>query len=232
MTHCRHTMYSRKESTLLVVVVLLLLTGVPGAAKESVPETLIVTAVQGDVTYTRTTETEALQAVYPFLKLEDQDLLTLPAGAQINLLYINRGLGETWQGPKTLQITSGQCYVLEGGEWRKERPHLLKSLLFEPQKALANSALFSLALQTGATTRALPVIREIPENKTATIEKTESILRKEFGEGDATPDLYLLSVLAEHGQYERMGAALQNLLTLYPNNPVLLSWQKWVNSRK
>jgi hypothetical protein len=122
--------------------------------------------------------------------------------------------------------------VLEGGEWRKERPDLLRSLLFEPQKVLAKSALFSLALQAGATARALPVIRDIPENQVANIEKTESILRKEFGEEDATPDLYLLSILAEHGQYEQMGATLQNLLTMYPNNSVLLAWQKWANSRK
>jgi hypothetical protein len=233
MTNYRHTMYLRKGLTLLAVVVLLLLTGAPGTAKkERAPETLIVTAVKGDVTYIRTTETEEPQAVYPFLKLEDQDLLTVPAGARINLLYINRGLGETWQGPKTLQIESSQCYVLEGGEWRKERPDLLRSLLFEPQKVLAKSALFSLAFQAGATARALPVLQEIPETKVASIEKTESILRKEFGEGDATPDLYLLSILAEHGQYERMGATLQNLLTMYPNNSVLLAWQKWVNSRK
>jgi hypothetical protein len=232
MTHYHHTMYSRKELTLLVVAVLLLFTGAPGAAKERAPETLIVTEVRGNVTYVRSAESEEPQPVIPFLTLEDHDLLTLPVGARINLLYINRGLGESWQGPKKLRIESGQCYVLKDGEWRNERPDLLRSLLFEPQKVLAKSALFSLALQAGATARALPVIREIPENKVASIEKTESILRKEFGEGDATPDLYLLSVLAEHGQYKRMGATLRNLLTIYPDNPILLSWQRWIDSRK
>jgi hypothetical protein len=109
---------------------------------------------------------------------------------------------------------------------------LLKSLLFEPQKILAKSALLRLNEQIGPTPRTIPVIREIPKTEAVTIEKTYTVLRKEFGENDATPDLYRLSVLAEYGQYERMLPLLKDLLTIHPNNPILLAWQKWVDSRR
>jgi len=220
-------------SVFIITLIVFIGISLPSEAKEIEPERLIVTGVTGDIIYIRPAESGESHPVTPFLALEDGDILTMAANAQLNVLFINRGIGETWrQGPKVLQVQSGQLLVQEQGEWQRKRPQLLKSLLFEPQKILAKSALLRLNDQTGPTPRTIPVIREIPKTEAVTIEKTYSVLRKEFGENDATPDLYRLSVLAEYGQYDRMLPLLKDLLTIHPDNPILLAWQKWVDSRR
>ena len=159
----------------------------PGYAKEVEEKHVIVTAVKGNVTYVRSSESELPQVVTPFLKLEEGDTLTLPLDSHMNVLFIARGLGETWQGPKSLLFQDGQLLAQIHGIWKREHPQLLKSLLFEPQKILADSTLLRIISQVGGTPRAIPVSREISKNEAATIEKTYSILRKEFGDEDATP---------------------------------------------
>ncbi len=203
----------------------------PGHAKEIGPKHIIVTSVAGDITYVRSSESELPQAVTPFQKLAEGDTITLPLDAHMNVLFIARGLGETWQGPKTLLFQDGHLLAQIHGVWKREHPKLLKSLLFEPQKIMVDSVLLRILSQIGGTTRAIPVSREISKTETATIEKTYGILRKEFGDDDATPELYRLSVLAKYGQYDTMLPLLQNLLNSYPDNPILLGWQTWVESR-
>jgi len=203
----------------------------PAHAKELKPKHIIVTAVSGDVTYVRSSESELPQAVTPFLKLEEGDTLTLPLDSSMSVLFVVRGLGEMWQGPKTLLFQDGHLLAQIHGVWTREHPKLLKSLLFEPQKILTDSTLLRILSQIGGTPRAIPVSREISKTETATIAKTYSILRKEFGDDDATPELYRLSALAKYGQYDAMLPLLQELLSSYPDNPILLGWQTWAESR-
>ena len=200
-------------------------------SKDVGPEQILVTAVTGDVTYVRPSESNEPQAVTLFLKLEEGDQVHLAADASVNVLFIVRGVGGTWQGPKTLLVQGGEILSQVHGTWERDRPKLLKSLLFEPQKVLAESALVRLLGQLAGNTKTFLISREIPDDEAKNIEKTYGILRKGFGEDDATPDLYRLSVLAEYGQYHRMLPLLQDLLNVYRDNPVLLDWQQWVESR-
>ncbi len=202
----------------------------PGHAKEAGPEHVIVTAVTGDVTYVRSSESTNPQAVMPFLKLEEGDRLNLSLDASINVLFIARGLGETWQGPKTLLVQGGELLSQSQGTWARKRPKLLKSLLFEPQKVLDQSALIRFISQPDGTPPPLPT--PLPGFSEPDIQKTYTILRKEFGENDTTPDLYLLSVLFEYGQYDRMLPLFQDLLATHRSNPILLDLKKWIESRK
>ena len=217
--------------TLACIACVFLAYSLPAYAKEAEENHVIVTAVTGNVTYVRSSESELPQAVTPFLKLEEGDTLTLPLDSRMNVLFISRGLGETWQGPKALLFQDGLLLAHIQGVWKRDRPKLLKSLLFEPQKILADSTLLRIISHVGGTTRAIPVLREIPKTETATIEKTYGILRKEFGDDDATPELYRLSALVKYGQYDEMLPLLQELLSSYPDNPILLGWQTWAESR-
>jgi hypothetical protein len=209
-----------------------LLAGIGGSAalakSAEEAETALITGIIGEVTYVRSTESSVPRLVQPFMTLQAGDELTLPDGAQLNVLFINRGIGETWQGPKELQYQPGQLLTKIFGEWRKDRPKLLKlkSLLFEPQKFLSTSGLL------GEQQPALKPPSAPPKDWTGLIDKTYSILQKEFGEGDLTPEMYLLSIYEKYGQYDRMTEVLSGLLERFPENPILLSWQKLVEAKQ
>jgi hypothetical protein len=196
------------------------------------PERAIITAVTGSVTYVRSSQAPEPQPVTLFLSLEEGDRLNLAFDARVNVLFLARGLGETWHGPRTLLFQDGQLLAQTRGVWtREQRPNRLKSLVFEPQKALSQSILLSLLKQPDETVRATPPSTGISKNQAAEIEKTYAILRQEFGDDDVTPDLYRLSVLAGYGDHSRMQPLLQDLLSAYPDNPALLVWQQWVTAQ-
>lgn len=215
-------MTSLQDHTRLVVIVLtvFLACSQAGRAKEAAPEKAIVTAVQGDVTYSRPGG-PAGQPLVPFLQLEAGDTLTLPDNSSVTVLFIQRGLGETWHGPKILLFQDDRLLARSRGEWLKQRPNLLKTLVFEPQNVLSDLALWGASRPT----------REIPAKAAAIMEENYGVLREEFGEDDVTPDLYRLNLLSLYGQYDRMADLLRQRLE-EGENPVLRDLLQWVESRR
>jgi hypothetical protein len=163
--------------------------------------------------------------------LQEGDLLTVAANARIHLLFIDRGIQESWQGQKVLKVEVNGCLVQVRGAWQKGRPNELKPLLFEPQKVLQESVLLAFNRRKDLTLRAFPVVRELTEKVAADIEQSYAKLRKQFGDNDVTPELYLLSVFADYQEYSRMQNLLDTLLEVYPENAILTQWQTWVRTR-
>ena len=75
----------------------------PAQTPEPRPDVAIVTLVSGNVTYQARTGEQTPAPVYRFMKLYQDDLVTLPEGAQMKLLYHKTGRQETWPGPVALK---------------------------------------------------------------------------------------------------------------------------------
>ena len=81
-------------------------------------------------------------------------------------------------------------------------------------------------------TPAVPPATLSPEARLQIV-KAEAVyrdLQKEAEAGDLTPELYLLSVYAEYGQYARMEKVIDAMREKQPSNATLKNLEAWVRA--
>lgn len=201
-------------------------------AENALPEVAFVTFVQGEVTYVREAAQPIPLPVIPFMKVRQSAIITVPAESQIHLLFLQQGIQEIWQGERVLKVENSGCLVKTTDDtWEEQIPHAVQTLLFQPQKTMQESPFLLFAPDALPNTRAFAVLRELPEKKSSEMQQTYAALQEQFGSQDVIPELYLLSVLVKHGQFARMQIIIQSQIEKFPENAILLEWQKWVQAR-
>ena len=206
---------------------------VSAGAQEASPGGAIVTYITGEIMYQNESEQPEPSQVIAFMRMLQNDVLTLPAESEVRLLFLTTGHQETWKGEIVLKVEDIGCLVRQENVWLEQKPHKKKILMFQTEdRALKNPSIPLPNRGAVLIARAFPVLREVPEKKAADIKETHDDLQKRFGSDDATPEFYLLNAYAEYGQYAEMRSIIDTLLKKYPDNPILKHWEEWVKKRE
>ena len=226
------------------------------AAGAGTPDVGLVTDLSGEVTYWNPGEKQAPTKAQAFLKIREGDRFKLPAGALLQLTYFAGGRQETWRGLGTVEV-GDQAGRSVGKELNSFSPEV-KVLAVKVAKCLAGTpvAVSRATAQGGAgcqveggELRSSGVIQTmgpkpalapaaVPRTTTerdskevAEAEKTYHDLKKQASPGDLTPEIYLLGVYADHGEYGKMEQLLDIMLAQRPQEAHLRKLKAWAHSQ-
>ncbi len=179
-------------------------------------ESGMVTQVQGSATYVSGHDKD--KPVVSFMKVRVGDKLTLGKDAKLQLVYLQNGRQETWNGDAKLVVGANESTPTSSANPPQVKK--LPSIVLQ-QLSRAPGVMSDLKSRTGMImVRALPMVkmRELDENYAA--------LRKDAVEDDVTPELYLLAGLHELKLYRDMKPVLEEMRKRQPNNPEVLAVYK------
>lgn len=208
-------------------VALLLLAGVAAAAHAS--DVGLVNQISGDVSYTSGGTTAKAKA---YMKVRAGDRFSVPAGAQLRIVYFQGGRQETFAGPATLTAGAQQSTVQTGAH-----PQVTTLPSGVPQKIAQTPELIQIARlgrSGGVAVRGVNSERRLTPQQQAEVKQarqTYEQLRKGAAADDITPELYLYSVLQDHLLYTDMQQVVAEMQKRQPANPDVAVMVEYVKVR-
>lgn len=205
----------------------LVLAGAAGAALAS--DVGLVNHLSGDVSYTSGAATAKAK---PYMKVREGDRFTVPAGAQLRLVYFQGGRQESYAGPATLTAGSQQSTLQSGGQ-----PQVTTLPSGVPQKIAQTPELIQIAKlgrSGGVAVRGVNGERKLTPQQQAEVKQAKQTyeqLRKGSDADDITPELYLYSVLQDHLLYADMKQVVAEMQKRQPANPDVAAMAEYVKVR-
>jgi hypothetical protein len=204
-----------------------LLAGAAGAALAS--DVGLVNHLAGDVSYASGTATAKAK---PYMKVREGDRFTVPAGAQLRLVYFQGGRQESFTGPATLTAGAQQSTIQSGAQ-----PQTTTLPSGVPQKIAQTPELIQIAKlgrSGGVAVRGVNGERRLTPQQQAEVKQAKQTydqLRKGSAADDITPELYLYSVLQDHLLYADMTQVVAEMQKRQPANPDVAAMAEYVKVR-
>lgn len=190
----------------------------------------LVNQLSGDVAYTG--QGGAQSKAQAFMKVRQGDRFTLPAGAQLRVVYFNGSRQETWKGPASFKAGAQQSEALSGqvAEAAQLPSGVAQKIAQVPNLVqiakLGRSG--GIAVRGGGKPGRLSADQQAEVSQAKT---TYTQMRQKAPAEDITPELYYYSVLQDHLLYEEMKAVTDEMLKRQPNNPEAQELAAYVKSR-
>ena len=187
----------------------------------------LVNMMSGDVNYQ--SEGAQVTKARSFMKVRQGDRFTVPAGAQIRVVYFQGGRQETWKGPATFKAGDKAS---EGGQ-PAEVATLPSSV---PQKIAQVPELIQIAKlgrSGGVAVRGgkAPKLTAEQQAEVAAAKDTYKKMRSGAAADDITPELYLYSVLQDFLLYDEMKPVVEEMAKRQPGNTEVSELVSWVKSK-
>ncbi len=221
--------------------VCLVLLAAVAPAQSSSPDVALVTGLSGEATYWSSGEQTKPNPLRVFMKIHRGDGIKLPAGAQLQSLYLTPGRQETWKGPVTLTAGEAESQVAPGLKAAPPEVKLLPTRVTRkiggvemplPPSSLRQSGVIpTMGAQPDNTPKTpAPGREKAPEDVQEALQ-TYAKLRQQTPAGDLTPELYYLSVLAENRKYPEMEKFIDALQEKNPGNAALKDLRVWARTQ-
>jgi hypothetical protein len=205
----------------------LVLAGAAGAALAT--DVGLVNHLAGDVSYT---SGSAAAKAKPYMKVREGDRFTVPAGAQLRVVYFQGGRQESYAGPATLTAGAQQSTLQSGAQ-----PQVTTLPSGVPQKIAQTPELIQIAKlgrSGGVAVRGVNGERKLTPQQQAEVKQAKQTyeqLRKGSDADDITPELYLYSVLQDHLLYSDMKQVVAEMQKRQPANPDVAAMAEYVKVR-
>ena len=204
--------------------------GVAVGAQAQTVDVGLVNQLQGDVSY-QSDGSPAAKA-QAFMKVRQGDRFTVPAGAQIRVVYFQGGRQETWQGPAAFRAAAQQSEASNG------QPQQVSTLpTAATQKIAQVPELIQIAklgrsggvnVRGGGKPPRLTAAQQTEVNSAKGIYKT---MRAQAQADDITPELYLYSVLQDYLLYDDMKPVVDEMAKRQPASTDVQELVAWVKSK-
>lgn len=200
------------------------------AAQAQTADVGLVNMLNGDVSYV--SDGAAAAKAKPFMKVRQGDRFTLPAGAQVRVVYFQGGRQETWKGP-----ASFRAGAQAGEQGSGANPEVSTLPSGVPQKIAQVPELMQIAKlgrSGGVAVRGAgkpPRLTAEQQAEVKTARDTYGKLRKQSPADDITPELYLYSVLQDYLLYDDMKPIVEEMAKRQPANAEVQELVAWVKSR-
>jgi len=177
----------------------------------------LINHMTGDVSYT--SGSTAAKAK-PFMKVREGDRFTVPAGAQVRVVYFNGGRQESFSGPAAFTTGSQQSSVQSGAQ-----PQVTTLPSGVPQKIAQTPELVAIAKlgrSGGVAVRGTGREQRLTPAQQAEVRQarqTYTEMRKTASADDIVPEQYLYAVLQDHLLYEDMKSVVAEMQKRQPANP-------------
>jgi hypothetical protein len=189
----------------------------------------LVNQMNGEVSYVGNGSASKAQA---FMKVRQGDRFTVPAGAQVRVVYFQGGRQETWKGPATFRAGEKQSEAQSG------QPTDVSTLPSSvPQKIAQVPELIQIAKlgrSGGVAVRGGGKPPRLTSEQQAEVSSAQAMykqMRTQAQVDDVTPELYLYSVLQDYLLYAEMKPVVDEMVKRQPQNPEILELSAWVKSR-
>jgi hypothetical protein len=177
----------------------------------------LVNQLNGDVSYQSGASSSKAK---PFMKVREGDKFTVPAGAQLRIVYFQGGRQESYAGPASLTAGSQASQQQSGAQ-----PQVTTLPAGVPQKIAQTPELIQIARlgrSGGVAVRgAQQQVQRLSPQAQAEVRQarqTYDQLRKSTVADDITPELYLYSVLQDHLLYDDMKTVVSDMQKRQPKN--------------
>lgn len=179
-------------------------------------DTVLVTALQGSVSLEIAGAT-GKTPLEPFVRLREGDKLSLPAGAQLSLVYIGRARLESWQGAGTIIVGENESKAA-GGKPQSQ----VRSLPPEVTRQMNRTPSASPDGRVGMMRmRGVP-----PHDAVARLENEYKQMRSQTTGDDILPEVFLLAGLFDLRQYARVEDELKRISASFAGNATATSLQE------
>ncbi len=190
----------------------------------------LVNQLSGDVSYLSQGGTQA--KAQAFMKVRQGDRFTLPAGAQLRLVYFSGSRQETWKGPSSFKAGTQQGEAMSGQA--ADAAQLPSGVA---QKIAQVPDLFQIAKlgrSGGIAVRGGGKPGRLSSEQQAEVSQAKATyaqMRQKSSDEDILPELYYYSVLQDHLLYDEMKTVTEEMLKRQPGNPEAQELAAYVKSR-
>jgi hypothetical protein len=186
----------------------------------------VVNQLSGDVSYTSGGATSKAKA---YMKVRQGDKFTVPAGAQLRIVYFKGGRQEGYSGPASLTAGTEQSAQQSGAQ-----PQVSTLPAGVPQKIAQTPDLVQIArLGRSGGVAVRGVEREAKltpqqQSEVTQARQTYEQLRKGASANDINPELYLYAVLQDYLLYNDMKPVVAEMQKRQPSNPDVAAMVEYV----
>ena len=177
----------------------------------------LINHLAGDVSYTSGGTSAKAKA---FMKVREGDKFTVPAGAQVRVVYFQGGRQESFSGPAAF-TTGGQQSTVQSGA----QPQVTVLPSGVPQKIAQTPELVAIAKlgrSGGVAVRGTGGAQRLTPQQQAEVRQarqTYTEMRKTAAADDIVPEQYLYAVLQDHLLYDDMKSVVAEMQKRQPSNP-------------
>jgi hypothetical protein len=190
----------------------------------------LVNQLSGEVSYAGQGGTESKAQAY--MKVRQGDRFTLPAGAQLRLVYFNGSRQETWKGPSSFKAGTQQSEALSGQA--AEAAQLPSGVAQKIAQVPNLVQIAKLGRSGGIAVRGGGKPGRLTPEQQAEVSQAKANyaqMRQKASAEDITPELYYYSVLQDHLLYDEMKTVTEEMLKRQPNSAEAQELAAYVNSR-
>ena len=187
----------------------------------------LVNQVMGEVTYASGTGGGKAQA---YMKMRQGDRVTVPAGAQVKLIYFANGRLETWRGPSSFTAGAAGSSPITGTVFQiVSVPTLVPQSIAKMPELVQMSKLGG--IQVRGARKYFASLDADEQAQVAAAWENYHNLRKLLPPEDITSEQYLLPILQRHLLYDDVKVVLDSLLRKQPENAEAKQLAAWVRAR-
>lgn len=211
-----------------VSVVALLAVVLTAAAQSS--DVGLVNQLSGEVSYLAQGGTQS--KAQGFMKVRQGDRFTLPAGAQLRLVYFDGSRQETWKGPAGFKAGTQRSEALSGQA--AEAAQLPSGVAQKIAQVPNLVQIAKLGRSGGIAVRGGGKPGRLSSEQQAEVSQAKAIyaqMRQKASAEDITPEFYFYSVLQDNLLYEEMKVVTDEMLKRQPGNPEAQELAAYVKSR-
>jgi hypothetical protein len=190
----------------------------------------LVNQLSGEVAYLAQGGTQS--KAQAFMKVRQGDRFTLPAGAQLRLVYFSGSRQETWKGPASFKAGTQQSEALSGQV--AEAAQLPSDVAQKIAQVPNLVQIAKLGRSGGIAVRGGGKPGRLSSEQQAEVSQAKATyaqMRQKASAEDITPELYFYSVLQDHLLYDEMKTVTEEMLKRQPGNPEAQELAAYVKSR-
>ena len=194
-----------------------LVAALAGASAFAADDVGLVNQLSGDVSYTSGSNTAKAKA---FMKMREGDRFSIPAGAQLRIVYFDGGRQESYTGPAALTAGTKASQQHSGAQ-----PKVTALPAGVPQKIAQTPELIQIARlgrSGGVAVRGAQEQQRLTPQAQAEVRQarqTYEQMRKSAAANDIVPEQYLYAVLQDHLLYDEMKGVVAEMQKRQPSNP-------------
>ena len=186
----------------------------------------LINQLAGDVSYTSGGSTAKAK---PYMKVREGDRFSVPAGAQLRVVYFKGGRQESYSGPASITAGTEKSSVQSGAQ-----PQVTTLPAGVPQKIAQTPELIQIAKlgrSGGVAVRGggyPPKLTPEQQAEVRQARQTYDQMRKTAAVNDIVPEQYLYAVLQDHLLYDDMKEVVAEMHKRQPSNPDLALMSEYV----
>ena len=202
---------------------------VPAAFAQIAADAGMINQLSGEVTYQSATGAAARATAY--MKVRESDVVRVPAGASVRVVYFTNGRQEMWKGPAAFMVGASESRGQAG------QPEISQLPGGVPQKLAQTPAMMDIAKlgRAGSVTVRGITPTSLSAEQAAEVRdarKTYETMKTGVAADDIMPEIYLYTVVQNYSMYDEMKQLVKIMQTKQPNSEVVKDLDAWVENRR